>query len=218
MISRCIKRCYRSGYMIFPPNRLQSTIRSKEEINSSRHKFNIADTSVRKQYNEELVFTKDAKENAEAKKVSSKVKKDRKNHSAAMEGVNINVPGIYRDVYPLPNEDVEMHEAKKKENICKKENLSKTVLVRQLAEIYFANSNKYVVDENGLDDLIQQAFKNPNDVFQPLPSKRDGDNMRLFIETEEEADMTSIKQHAIEVVLQDFQEEQPLEDKRDTIE
>ncbi|KAL2315038.1 hypothetical protein POMI540_1597 [Schizosaccharomyces pombe] len=204
--------------MIFPPNRLQSTIRSKEEINSSRHKFNIADTSVRKQYNEELVFTKDAKENAEAKKVSSKVKKDRKNHSAAMEGVNINVPGIYRDVYPLPNEDVEMHEAKKKENICKKENLSKTVLVRQLAEIYFANSNKYVVDENGLDDLIQQAFKNPNDVFQPLPSKRDGDNMRLFIETEEEADMTSIKQHAIEVVLQDFQEEQPLEDKRDTIE
>lgn len=204
--------------MIFPPNRLQSTIRSKEEINSSRHKFNIADTSVRKQYNEELVFTKDAKENAEAKKVSSKVKKDRRNHSAAMERVNINVPGIYRDVYPLPNEDVEMHEAKKKENICKKENLSKTVLVRQLAEIYFANSNKYVVDENGLDDLIQQAFKNPNDVFQPLPSKRDGDNMRLFIETEEEADMTSIKQHAIEVVLQDFQEEQPLEDKRDTIE
>ncbi|WBW71825.1 mitochondrial ribosomal protein subunit S26 [Schizosaccharomyces osmophilus] len=180
--------------------RFQSTGPCQKDAGLLRHDYKEAVRAARKDYAAEAESAMKHSEEA-----SARLKDTVQRHRAAVkqknERVDIRVPGIAPDTYPLPDPDAELHNQMKQDNIYKKEYNSKKALVKQLAKIYFADSKKYVVDMNGLENLINHAFNNPNDVFVSLPTKDESDSSSIFLNGSDSNTNEDIMNHAAETVM-----------------
>ncbi|EPX72377.1 uncharacterized protein SOCG_00141 [Schizosaccharomyces octosporus yFS286] len=193
-------RASRTSTVLSLCKRLQSTAPDRKDASLLRHDYKEAVKAVRKEYATETELAIKRSEEA-----SAKLKDTVQRHRAAVkqksERVDIRVPGIEPDTYPLPDPDAELRHQTKQENVYKKDYSSKKALVKQLAKIYFADSKKYVVDMNGLDNLINHAFNNPNDVFASLPTKEESDSSSIFLNGSDSNTNEDIMNHAAETVM-----------------
>ncbi|EPY50703.1 hypothetical protein SPOG_00754 [Schizosaccharomyces cryophilus OY26] len=193
-------RISRSSVVSSLCKRFQSTAPSQKDANFLQHDYKEAVKSIRKDYATEAESAMKRSEEASAK-LKDVVQRHRTAVKQKNERVDIRVPGIAPDTYPLPDPDAEIRKQRKQENIFEKEYRSKKALVKQLAKIYFADSKKYVVDMDGLENLINNAFNNPNDVFTQLPTREESNSSSIFLNSSESRTNEDIMNHAAETVM-----------------